>query len=176
MQSVSLCLTFLPEFPLQPSEGALLITVCSTFFLPLTVFKVSCTLCASAILHVSLPSIRIHPQKWLNVGGFTLLLSGRCFPVPLDQLPVQELLTKEVKSAGGLTVTSLLSPLYFKMCLLLRSSLQVALSALFSSACGLTFLVWIIKQRGTGSRCLLISFAPVLTGIGVPTSSGVCDF
>lgn len=155
MQSVSLPLTFLPECsysnplkePFSPPCGRP--SLCPSLFSRLAALCVS----PPSFTRAFPASISIYAvsQKWLIVGGFTLLFSRRAsrstFRSPCSSSLSSSCirLTKEVKYEGGLAVTSLLSPLCFKLCLLLLSPLRVALPTLFSSTCALSFLVWIKK-------------------------------
>lgn len=76
-------------FLLQPSEGALLITVWLTFSLPLTVFKVSCTLCTFNLrLPSREPSQYPYPSMLSFKSGWTLEVLPSCFQgEPLAVLP-----------------------------------------------------------------------------------------
>lgn len=147
--AISQLLSDLPArvFLLQPSEGALLISVWETFFLPLTVFKVSCTLCVSATLHVSLPSFCIRPRCLTKVAERRrfqpLVFKASTSQYPWTSSPSRSCthLRREAKYEGGPAVTSLSSPLYFQ---------DVSLPALVSSGCvvHLVFLhLWSLVLR-----------------------------
>lgn len=87
-------------------------------------------------------------------------------------------LTKKVKYEVGLTVTSLLSPLYFKMwdtsCSCLFSSCLFSFCVLYFVFLHSQSLVLRVdrkkrKNRKSETRCHLISFAIALTWIGFPS-------